>query len=81
MMNQVHNAEGPARRSRRGGSGLLRHQRVHRTIELTAFVDRDFPDVVEIVERHASQMLEEATMAAGARTSALMQTLARAWPW
>lgn len=43
---------------------LLRHQRVHRTVEHTGIIRRPFDDVVEIVERMAPRMLQEGTRAA-----------------
>ena len=52
---------------------LLRHQRVHRTIELTALVRRGFDDVVEIVERRGQRMLADATDAAGHFVGDLVQ--------
>lgn len=43
---------------------LMRHQRVHRTVEHTGIIRRPFDDVVEIVERMAPRILSAGTKAA-----------------
>lgn len=43
---------------------LLRHERVHRTVDHTGIIRRPFDDVVDIVERMAPRLLEEGTRAA-----------------
>ena len=43
---------------------LLRHQRVHRTVEHTGLIRRPFDDVVEIIERQTPRLLQEGTKAA-----------------
>lgn len=50
---------------------LMRHQRVHRTVDHTGLIRRPFVDVVDTVERAAPRMLQEGTRAADRETRGL----------